>query len=219
MVRSVRPTAEGRRDRLVEAAVAVIISTAALGTSWSSFQAAAWNGQQTHEYTHASALRLQASRAELEADAARQIDIGLFNAWLNAKVSESPRLAQMYEKRLPARLRPAFKEWLAQNPLTNPDAAPSPFVLPSYERPDLVRAEALEARAEETFARGERANDVSNGYTRIAVVLALAFFFGGIGRAFDSRPVRIGFGLVALVACLIGVSQMVALPVLIGTGG
>jgi hypothetical protein len=107
---------------------------------------------------------------------------------------------------------------MAQNPLTNPDAPPSPFVLPSYQRHDRVRAEGLEARAEEAFARGERANDVANDYTRNAVILALALFFGGIGRAFDSRDVRIAIGLVALIACVVGISQMVTLPVLIGGG-
>jgi hypothetical protein len=206
--------ADQPRSRWIEAAVAVVVSAAALATSWCSFQATLWNGQQALHYNRAGAFRTIATGDAIDASVTRSVEIGLFSAWLDAAHAKNERLAQFYQTRFPPDLKPAFAEWLTFQPLTNPQAPPSPFALASYRQPRMVEARALEAKAAAEFDLGQRANHVGDAFTRSAVILALAMFFGGVGQAFEHRSVRIAMGVVALVACVLGVAFALTLPML-----
>jgi hypothetical protein len=206
--------AEERQRRRIETAVAVVISIAALATSWASYQAKLWNGDQAAHYGRAGANRTTATRDAIEASVTRSVEVGLFSAWLDAKHAHKEPLAQFYAARFPPGLKPAFDEWIAQQPLTNPRAPPSPFAMESYRQPALVEARLMEASAMREFNEGLRATAVSDDYTRSAVFLATAMFFAGVGQVFDSRRVRIAMGFVALIACVAGVASMLTLPML-----
>jgi len=200
------------KARWIEATVAVVLSAAALATSWCSFQATLWNGQQAAHYSRAGAFRTIATRDAIDASVTRSVEIGLFSAWLDAKHTNNEPLAQFYQTRFPPGLKPAFNEWLAQQPLTNPQAPPSPFALASYQQPGMAEARKLEEKAAAEFERGQRANHIGDCYTRSAVILALSMFFGGVGQAFEHRSVRIAMGVVSLVACAAGLAFAFTLP-------
>jgi hypothetical protein len=206
--------ADQQRSRWIEAAVAVVVSAAALATTWCSFQATLWNGQQAVHYNRAGAMRTIATGDAIDASVTRSVEIGLFTAWLDAKHTHNEALAQFYQARLPPGLKPAFDEWLTFRPLTNSQAPPSPFTLASYRQPRMAEARALEEKSEAEFGLGQRANHIGDAYTRSAVILALAMFFGGVGQAFQHRPVRIVMAGVALVACILGLAFAFTLPML-----
>jgi hypothetical protein len=196
----------------LESAVAIVISVAGLGTSWSSYQAALWNGRQAIRFGSAGAQRTEASQAALDAGMKQVIDVGLFSAWVNAKKSGDEALATFYERRFTPAMKPAFAEWLAQEPMTNPQAAQSPFVLRSYRQPLQARAEQLGVQAEREFEGGMQANGYSNAYTRSAVILALSMFLGGVGQVFRRPGVRILLAACAALACAYGVARIFGLP-------
>jgi hypothetical protein len=196
----------------LESAVAIVISVAGLGTSWSSYQAALWNSRQAVHFGSAGALRTDASRAALDAGMSRAIDIGLFSAWMDAKASGDDALAASYERRFTPVMRPAFAEWLSQQPMSNPRAVGSPFMLGSYRQPQLAQADALGKQAEKEFEDGMKANAYSNAYTRSAVILALSMFLGGVGQVFRRPGVRILLATCAALACAYGVTRIFGLP-------
>jgi hypothetical protein len=204
----------GGKDGWIEVVIAIVLSVAGLMTSWSSYQASLWDGEQAAHYSQANTMRVDSSNAKLAAESHRAIQITLFNAWLQAGASGDTRLANFYEARFPPDLKPAFQAWRALNPLTNPAAPDSPFAMPDYRPAGRERGEALSAAADKAFDEGQKANGVSDVYTQGTVFLAMALFFGGIGQVFTYRYVRIGLLAIAVLSCAVGFAKVITLPTL-----
>lgn len=205
----------GRREEgaRLEMASAVILSIAALGSSWASYQAGLWDGEQASHYSRANALRIEASRAALEGDAVASLEVQMFGAWLDAKVRGEETLARIYEARFPEHMKPAFNAWVREDPFRRPSAPRSPFTMSTYKRPGLAASQALERQANETFERGQRGNAISDGFEQGATILAVSLFFGGIGQAFKSKQARIALMIMAGVALVAGLLRLVGLPI------
>lgn len=204
---------EGQTSR-IEIVIAVVLSVAGLVTSWASYQSSLWSGQQDAHYSRATALRVQASQAALDRSTLRAVEVGLFTSWLSAKSAGDDALAGFYEQRFPADLKPAFEAWMAQRPLQNPTAPPSPFAMSNYGQRGEATSKLLEAKADAEFEAGQQANDWSDGYTQSAVALAMAMFFGGIAQVFRARGVRLALTFVAIVACGVGLQRIARLPMI-----
>lgn len=196
----------------IEVAAAAVLAAAALATSWASYQAALWDGEQAASYSRAEGLRVEAASSAQLASARASVDVGLFTAWLNAWAGGDERLAGFYAARFPPAFRPAFDAWVATGPLTNPHAPPSPFAMPIYRPTGASEAKALKARAAAEFERGQRDNDISDNYVQAAAILAMALFFGGIGQVFRRPRVRIALVVLALAATAFGVLRILTLP-------
>ena len=204
----------GGKDGWIEMVVAVALSVAGLTTSWSSYQASLWDGEQAAHYSRAEALRVTASRARIETDSHRAVQIGLFDGWLQAKARDETALAAFYEERFPADLQPAFRSWIAQDPMNNPKAPQSPFSTDAYHPPGYARAAALETQADQTYERGQEDNRISDVFTQGTVFLAVALFFAGIGQVFRIRRVRLALLAISILACAVGIGTIATLPTL-----
>jgi hypothetical protein len=189
-----------------------VLSIAALGSSWAAFEAGVWDGEQASHYTRSETLRVQATRAGLEGDTAAAIEVQMFSTWLQAKARNEPQLADFYQARFPPRFKPVFNDWLAQRPLLNTSAPPSPFSMPGYQRPGLAHARELDAEADKAFAQGQYDRSVSDAFQQGATVLALALFFGGIGQVFKVPAGRIVLLTIAVLALVIGFVRLLSLP-------
>ncbi|HRD27423.1 MAG TPA: hypothetical protein PLO65_03890 [Caulobacter sp.] len=197
----------------LEIAFAVVLSAAGLGSAWSSQEMRLWGGVQAEEYARTSALRGSASRLRAAADARRNIEIGLFSQWLNAKVTGQEALANAYRRRFPPAFSRTFEAWLALRPLENPSAPASPFHMAGTD-PDGREAERTEERAEAAFRNAQNANRVSDLFGQVNVIFATAMFISGIGNHFDGRRVRAVLMTVGLLCCVIGFWRMGHLPAL-----
>ncbi len=204
----------GGHDGWTEMVIAIVLSVAGLTTSWSSYQASLWDGDQAAHFSRADALRVMASRAHQEADSRRAVEVDLFNAWLQAKARGDAALATFYEDRFPADLAPAFRAWIAQGPMTNRAAPPSPFVMAAYRPAGYAEAKTLDGQADKTFERGQEDNRISEVFIQGTVFLAMALFFGGIGQVFRIRGVRLALLAISVLACAAGIGTIAALPTL-----
>ncbi len=206
-------TDDSKRVDALEIASAIIISVAGLGSSWANYQAGLWDGDQASHYSRANALRVQASRVALEGDALEAVENHMFSAWLDAKARGDEQLATFYQARFPAGMKPAFNEWLGQQPLKNPSAPPTPFAAGSYQRPGFTESQRLDQQAEQTFAKGQYANAVFDAFEQGSTVLALGLFFGGIGQVFKMRTTRMILLVIAGVAVVGGFLRLFSLPI------
>ncbi|MCR5877183.1 hypothetical protein [Phenylobacterium sp. J367] len=195
-----------------EIASAIVLSVAALASAWANYQAGLWDGEQAASYSRANAYRIDATRAALEGDALTSIEAEMFGHWLDAEAQDEAPLADFYRARFPSGLKPAFNAWLAERPLANPSAAPTPFSHPAYERPGRRETARLDRLANDTFDSGQGANNISDAFQQAAAILALAMFFGGIGQVFQIPAARIGLIAVAGVTMVLGLLRLVSLP-------
>lgn len=200
------------RDHSVELLSIVLLSVAGLAASWSSYQAARWGGVQSTQYSRASALRVESTRASVTADDLRAVDLAAFMSWVDAYASNDTLLQEFYEKRFRAEFKPAFEAWIASRPLVNRDAAPTPFQLDEYRlAKDEESAELLE-RAERVFKTGQEANQRSDSYVLTAVVLASVLFLSGIAQQFRILHVQLVLLGLASVLLAVGLFNIVMLP-------
>lgn len=206
--------AENRRAAIADAAAAVVLSVAALLTSWASFQSALWDGEQAANYTRAGTARVQASLLATENGQSEAVDLVLFTQWLNAYADKDERLENFYYERFRPEFRRAFDVWRSEQPLHNARAPHSPFLMEEYAPALAQKAAAADKRADALFDEGQRCNDISDAYVAATVVLALALFLAGIGQSFDRLHLTAALTLLAGLACVFGLIQLVALPTL-----
>ena len=112
--------AHEERDRLLSISEAVLLSVVALIAAWSGYSAAKWSTESRDGLAKASALRTQASRANLDALEFRNLDSSTFEAWFAAYIAKNAQAMAIAERRFRPVFRVAFDAWRATNPETNP---------------------------------------------------------------------------------------------------
>ena len=132
---------------------------------------------------------------------------------MDARAQGDARLAAFYRARFRDEFRPAFERWLASRPLTNPDAAPTPFVLPEYRLAAQDEADRLEAAAAAATETVKEDVERADRYVLAAVLFATALALAGIGGRLRLPLPR---GIVLGLGCLVflgGVAWIATFPV------
>jgi hypothetical protein len=197
------PTKAGRDWR--ELLVTVLLVAAALGTSWSSFQATRWNGEQAKAASRTNAIRIDAARAQGLAQAQTQVDVATFIAWADADRRGESELADFYLDRFRDEFRPAFDAWMATRPLENPTAPPTPFAMAEYQVASRNEAARLDTAAEASAAEVRQDIQRASNYVLTVVLYAIVLFFAGMSTRIGNRRLR---WVLALTGCLVFVTTI-----------
>jgi hypothetical protein len=201
------------RERGFEIVAALLLAVTTLAVAWSGYQAAKWSGVQARRYTQASAARSLANRAETQGSQERLQDLLNFNRWLEVSTEGNAQLTALYERRFRDEFRPAFEAWLAQDPLTNPNAVPTPLLMPEYVVTHERESERLEALADRRFEQGKEATENADDYVYSTVFFAVVLFFSGVSLRFRWERLRM-IMLVAATAFLTwGIIRIAGLPI------
>jgi hypothetical protein len=204
-VTATNTTAEPARHDWVEIVATVLLAVAAVATAWSSYQANRWNGETTKATSRVNALRVDAARAQGLAQAQTQVDIATFIQWVNATATDEPELAEFYTARFRPEFTPAFDAWLATDPLTDPDAPPTPFAMDEYQLQAQADVERLDAEEELATATVRRNIQRSANYVLAVVLFAVALFFAGMSaklRGAGPRKALLAVGCVVFLGTL-----------------
>src|SRR6185369_5841402 len=151
-----------------------------------------WSTESRIDLAEASTARTEASRANLDAMELRNLDYSAFNAWFGSWVAGDEEAQAMAVRRFRPALKVAFDAWIAEDPATNPNAAPGPTFMPEYTQPEVERGKKLDARADEKFEEGSKAAETADKYVRATVYLATVLFLVGISGHFRVRIARYG---------------------------
>ena len=190
----------------------VILAIASLAAAWSGFQAAGWSGEQAALYTQAGTARIESTRATNLANKQLTIEIGLFNGWSEAYVEGNTGLMTFYRNRMLPEIETALAAWIATDPLNNPDAPLEPFVMPGFTLPAMEQANQLAQEAEDLFEAGQEANEQSDRYVLITVILAMVLFFGGLATRIGWRPAQVFTVALAIVLLIVSLAQLATYP-------
>jgi hypothetical protein len=184
----------------VEIVATVLLAVAAVATAWSSYQATRWNGENTKASGRVNALRIDAARAQGLAEGQTQVDIATFIQWVDANAAGDDELADFYLDRFRPEFRPAFDAWLASDPLTNPDAPPTPFAMDEYQLQARADAEQFDAEAEVVAAAVRRNVERAGNYVLGVVLFAVSLFFAGMSAKLRGATTR---KVLLVVGCLV----------------
>jgi len=183
----------------------VLLVLAALGTSWSSYQATRWNGEQAAAAGRTNAIRIEAARAQGLSQAQTQVDVATFIAWADADRSGDAEVADFFVDRFRDEFRPAYDAWRATEPMTNSEAPPTPFAMDEYQVAARDEAERLDAEAELSAAEVRLDIQRSSNYVLTVVLYAVVLFFAGMSTRLRNprlRWVMTLAGALVLVAAL-----------------
>ncbi|HET6985795.1 MAG TPA: hypothetical protein VFI00_04230 [Kribbella sp.] len=188
-----------------EVLVTALLVVAALGTSWSSYQATRWNGEQAKAASRTNAIRIDAARAQGLAQFQSQVDVATFIAWADADRRGEASVAAFYADRFRPEFRTAFNAWTATRPATNPDAPPTPFAMTQYQLASRQLAEQLDTAAEASAAEVRRDLQIASNYVLTVVLYAVVLFFAGMSTKIASQRLRwilAGAGCLVLVTAI-----------------
>jgi hypothetical protein len=190
----------------------VILAIASLAAAWSGFQAAGWSGEQAALYTSAGSTRIESTRAANLANHQLTIEVGLFNGWAEAYVNGDTDLMAFYRNRMLPEVETALAAWIATDPLNNPDAPLEPFAMPGFTLPAIELSNELEAEAADLFEAGQEANEHSDRYVLVTVVLATVLFFGGLATRIGWRPAQVFTVALGITLLLVSLGQLATYP-------
>jgi hypothetical protein len=204
--------AQHDRSERIDLYLTILMSAAALATSWAGYQASLWSGDQASHGGTSTALRTHSTRIFTRAGQERIVDVQLFTSWLNAYATGDTTLATFYEHRFRPEFKPAFRAWVASRPLRSPDAAPTPFTLPEYRVASDSEAQRLALAADRESAASQFANQMSDGYVLDAVILAMVMFFATAAQRGFSPHLRLVCFIIAVAMCAFGVYRLLTSP-------
>ncbi len=186
-----RPDApEDERRTWQELLVTVLLVVAALATSWSSYQATRWNGEQAAAASRTNAIRISAARVDGLARSQTQVDVATFIAWADADRRGETKVADFYVDRFRPEFRTAYDAWLALRPLSDPGAPPTPFAVEEYAVAAKEEAGRLDADAEASAAEVRLNIQRSSNYVLTVVLYAVVLFFAGMSTRLQNRRLR-----------------------------
>lgn len=201
-----------RKKQLVELISTVVMAIATVATAWSSYQAARWGGLMSTNFNQANADRTESMRSSIIGGQKIVFDALLFIEWLKAVNQEDEALAEFYFERM-GDLGPAVEAWIATDPINNPDAPLSPFVMEEYVLSAYEESQRLEAQASELFIQGMADGQQSDVYILNAVTLASVLFFAGISTRFERVSPQIYLLVLAIVFLIFGLLNILSSPV------
>ena len=202
-----------RRKRIwIEIGEALLLAVVAVGTAWSGYQSAKWDGHEAELYGKSSRLRFEANALETRGGQEQGYDATTLNSWLQAKLTGDEKLAAFYARRFTPDFQRAFVAWLRTDPLTNPHAPRGPSFMPQYHNTKAEQAAELNAQATDAFEEGSKARHHGEEYVRVTVLLAIVLFLIAVSQRFDTRGVREGLLVVGVVLLVIALGEIVTLP-------
>ena len=202
------------REQILEVLAIVLLSAAVIGTAWSGYQAARWSGREAHNFALAAALHAKSTRAVTRAGEDRVQDLADFERWLDLETTGDQTVANLHADHFRGALRTAFDAWLAQDPLNNPTAIPTPLKMPQYHQAEDARANHIEAQADHLLEDGATARDRADEYVLTTVFFASVLFFAGISLRISRERLRMGILGLGVAFLLYGVVHIILLPTL-----
>jgi hypothetical protein len=204
-------TDEGRTWQ--ELLVTVLLVVAALGTSWSSYQATRWNGEQAAAAGRTNAIRIEAARAQSLSQTQTQIDVATFIAWADADQGGDEEVADFFVKRFRDEFRPAYDAWIATQPFTTAGAPPTPFAMDEYQVAAKEEAEKLDTAAEAEAAAVRLDIQRSSNYVLTVVLYAVVLFFAGMSTRLKNPRLRWVMTLAGCAVLIAALGWIATFPV------
>ena len=197
-----------KRKPWFERACAIVLALATTASAWCAYQSKLWGGAQMGRGNAAVRASHEGAVNSLAALQARAFDASMFIVFMQARFAANAAFEAFLAPRFRPEMKPALEAWLKLDPLRNTAAPLSPFRMAEYAQKETAEVARQEELAANAMAAAREARRYSDDCVLLTVVFASVLFFGGIARAFDSRPLRL---VLAALAVLLFLGTLVAL--------
>ena len=191
----------------------VLLALAAIASAWSGYQSARWGGVQAFSLTRSNALGTKATGQAVRADQLLILDAGLFVEYVTAEERGDQKMADFIAARFRPEMKNAFKAWIATDPMHNPRAPSSPFVMPQYSPAARENSMRFAALSEKEVRKASIANQQSDDYVLLTVIFATVLFFAGVSTHIQRWKVSLSTLIVGLAFFFYGLVVLVSYPV------
>jgi hypothetical protein len=200
-------------EHRIDIIATVLMSIAIVCSAYCAYQATRWSGVQDIAFDDASAARVEANKA---ANAGRQqmaYDASTLLIEIEAAVRGEAEVANILRDRFTRKeFEPFVEEWLAMEPLNNPDAPETPFDLPNFSNAELLRADSFQDEVDASVKEAREANQNGDNYILATVFFALVLFFTGISTKIEFQPMQWVILAFASGGLVLGLVRMFSLP-------
>jgi len=200
-------------DRRTNMLALLLMALATLGSSWSGYQAALWDGIQTFLLMDAASQSRDADEKALTANGQRAVDGALFVEYARDLYEGRGLLAEFFLARMRPELQQAIQAWMATQPLKNPNAPATPFVMPQYRLRVDDEARESAAKSDATYEQARKANLTSDTYMLLGVLFTASLFLAGLIAGFSEKTMRRMVLILSFAALLMAAVVMVGLPI------
>jgi hypothetical protein len=202
----------------IELAATVVLSVAVLVAAWSAYQATRWSGEQAKAASTFTSTLTQWTDLTTIVTAQLVADNQAVASWILMAADANASGMEAIEERVSDNLRPAFEAWLASAP---PGDIPTgtPFDTAEYDESAGQVLDARDTLFNEAFnaaAAAREANQTSDNFVLITVIMAAAMFFAGVGTKLRGRSVRVVMLGVATMLFVGGAVVVALLPQNVG---
>lgn len=195
---------------------AILMSLAALLSTWCGFQNSRWSGIDSSQLAEVNLKHSEAMEKTLVLNQQYMTDGFMTLNFINAVVEGKQNLIDFYMDGMRPELKKVITKWLASKPLQNPAAYAHPMVMPEYI--DLFNTQnakslILRKEAEADRAIANHAGKVSDSYLRLTILFSAVLFLGGIESKFDLMKVRLMLLALSSLLFLFSMYLLVLLPI------
>lgn len=202
-----------RFDRWVEFLSAAVLALATVATAWCAYQSTLWGGDEAKYRAAANSATIRSSQFSSAAQQQTSFQASLFVQWAAAVSEENEPLSDFLYQRFPPALKTATDAWLATQPLQNPAAPSSPFVMPEYQVSEQAEADRWQAEADAQWLKAEDADETADRYVLLTVVFASVLFFAGIAGKFQSQAIDLAMLVASGLLFLAGFVIVLTFPI------
>ncbi len=179
-----------RKKKILNILSVILLVLATSGSTWSAYQATRWNSAQSINFSESAVLHAEAARRTNIESQLVGIDVGLFVQYAAASYRGDKPLADFLFQRFRPELKAAIEAWLTTNPLKNPNAPSSPFVMKEYSIRGSGQTLALVEKSDKLFEKAKDAKVLAKDYIFLAMLFELVLFFSSLGAKFESDAVE-----------------------------
>jgi hypothetical protein len=202
-----------QRKPWFEVACAIVLALATTASAWCAYQSKLWGGTQAARANAAMRAGREGAMNSLAAMQARAFDASMFITYMQARIETNSAVAAFLAQRFRPEMKPAVEAWLKLDPLNDPAAPPTPFRMAEYAQKETAEVARQDELASQAMLASREARKFSDDYVLLTVIFASVLFFGGIARAFDSRPLRTVLAALAVLLFLGTLAVLTTMPI------
>lgn len=164
----------------LELSSTIIMALATVLSTWCSYQAAVWSGDELENRSASAAANTKAGKADIIANQRRMVDASLFLKYLEGLNSRNKEQMRFLRQRMNQSLILAIDAWLRTNPLENPEAPKTALEMPQYELEEEKQSDLYHNLSEKLKIKANALKAHADAYSRVTVALALIIFLSAM---------------------------------------